>query len=713
MSHDQETYRRACNAVLLGLGTQLALSILTALTGLYAGSVGINALFWYFLGGLPIWIVLWLLYNQHRLERVEALETEQLAADDARTAALFEEAGEQLHIAQKRLDRLYKYGLNLVSVLVGVYLVLMGGGMLRSAVASYRATSGVEAGSFFNDLAALVRSGGPATTHNPGTIAIIAVIIGFPAFLISRYIAGMTKVTEWRQLRGGASYLMGNFVVTALLILIAAVQALSSARLFPVLDVACPAMMILLGGEMLLAVIFGFYQPRRPGVRPRPAFDSRLLGWMTHHESLAKIVGEAINYQFGFEVSESWFYRLLAKAVTPLIVAGLAVLFLLSSAVLVPPYQQAVITRWGHLTDHSVVGPGLHWKLPWPLGKSYKYDAARVHELNVGSSAKNFRRDVPVLWTTQHTAEKEQYMVTAPSHLSAATDDKNSEESGAVAGELAGGLGVVLYRIADEGLLDYTTSADQPAKMLEVLAERRFTQYFATHDIDMLLTTARVEAGRVLRDQIQADADAMALGIDVVYAGLDAVHPPKEGDVAKKFHEQIDARQEKQTLIKGAQQEAVSDLAEIAGSQAKALHIDEVIQEVVQLQQSLESMRMKADYDHAEADKLSETILLKKNEIEKLLDDAGGAAAKLIYEARAYRWEFALNERARAMRTQSLLEAYRQAPKYFKAREYLKTLADGLQDRRKFVILGQQELPPIIRLDAKTTASNLKALGIE
>ena len=47
MSHDQETYRRACNAVLLGLVTQLALSILTALTGLYAGAEGINALFWY------------------------------------------------------------------------------------------------------------------------------------------------------------------------------------------------------------------------------------------------------------------------------------------------------------------------------------------------------------------------------------------------------------------------------------------------------------------------------------------------------------------------------------------------------------------------------------------------------------------------------------------------------------------------------------------
>ena len=186
MSHDQETYRRACTAVLLGLGTQLVLSILTALTGLYAGSIGINALFWYYLGGLPIWIILWLLYNQHRLERVEALETEQLAADDARTAALFEEAGEQLLIAQRRLDRLYKYGLNIVSLLVSVFLLAMGAAMLRNAVAVYRAGSGVEPGSFFRDPGAMIRAGGGVLGGRPGTVAIVAVITGFPTLLISR-----------------------------------------------------------------------------------------------------------------------------------------------------------------------------------------------------------------------------------------------------------------------------------------------------------------------------------------------------------------------------------------------------------------------------------------------------------------------------------------------------------------------------------------------
>jgi hypothetical protein len=216
MSHDQETYRRACNAVLLGLGTQLVLGTLTALTGLYAGATGVNALAWYYFGGLPIWVILWLLYNQHKLERVEALETEQLTAEDARTAALFEEAGQQLQIAQKRLDRLYKYGLNLVSLFVSVYLLAVGAVMLRAGVVEYRVARDLEPGGFFADLGAMLRGGGGFVGESAGAVAIVSVIIAFTGFLISRYIAGMTKVQEWRQLRGGASYLMGNFVITAL-----------------------------------------------------------------------------------------------------------------------------------------------------------------------------------------------------------------------------------------------------------------------------------------------------------------------------------------------------------------------------------------------------------------------------------------------------------------------------------------------------------------
>jgi modulator of FtsH protease HflK len=709
MSHDQQTYRRAANAVLIGLGIQIVLWILTLLTGLYAGEAGIRSLGWYFLGGVPIWIILWVVYNQHRLERVEALETEQLATQDAQAAALFDEAGQQLQIAQKRLDNLYKYGLNIVSLLVSFYLLAVGFGMLWASVDGYRASHEIEQHAFITDIAGMLSAGGGLQDASAGAVAIIAVVIGFLAFIVSRYIAGMTKVGEWKLLRGGAGYLMGNVAVTLVLIAAAAGEAMDLYHIFPVLAVVGPVMMILLGLEMLLGFIFGFYQPRRPGQMPRPAFDSRVLGWLTRPESLAKIVSEAIDYQFGIEVSDSWFYRQVSKAIPMLILVGLLILFGLTSVVIVAPHQRAMVTRLGALTENSEVGPGLHWKMPWPLGKAYKYNASRIHEITVGSSADHFKRDVAVLWTTEHSEGGEDYMVTAPSRHAG----EDSTDVDVAAGELAGGLGVIKYRIAEGGLYDYSMLAldDQstPINLLTALSDRRFNTYFATHDIDSLLTTARVSAGEVLRAQIQGDADEMKLGIEVVYVGVEAVHPPMEGDVAKKFHEQIGARQEKKTKVQEARRKAVAELAQIAGTQDKALKIDKAIQEVVSLQQSLEAMRLSDRYDRGEADALASQITEKKTDIERLLDDAGGDAAILIYEARAYRWEYALSERARAMRTASRFFAYQQEPKYYMAREYLSTLAEGLADRRKYILVGEQPVPPIIRFHAETTTSNLNA----
>ena len=126
MQQDQQTYSRATTAALLGLGTQLLLGVVMAGLGLYTQSGALNAAAWHLFGGLPIWIALWMLYHQHRLERQEALETEQLTREDARAAALFDEAGHNLASARKRLQGFYKWGLNAVSIFVAIYLIAAG-----------------------------------------------------------------------------------------------------------------------------------------------------------------------------------------------------------------------------------------------------------------------------------------------------------------------------------------------------------------------------------------------------------------------------------------------------------------------------------------------------------------------------------------------------------------------------------------------------------
>jgi membrane protease subunit HflK len=65
------------------------------------------------------------------------------------------------------------------------------------------------------------------------------------------------------------------------------------------------------------------------------------------------------------------------------IAAGLAVLWLLSGTYVVRPEQQAVITRFGAVSNPRVY-PGIHYALPWPLERVAKVKVNQLQRLVVG-----------------------------------------------------------------------------------------------------------------------------------------------------------------------------------------------------------------------------------------------------------------------------------------------------------------------------------------
>ncbi|MBL4699946.1 MAG: hypothetical protein JKX85_01690, partial [Phycisphaeraceae bacterium] len=538
MAHDQQTYRRATTAAIVGLVVQVVLSIAVALVGLWAGSPALNAATWYFVGGIPIWIVLCLLYNQHRIERVEALEAEQLIHQDQQAAAMFEEQADDLDLARRRLEKLQKWGLNIVSLLVALYLLGVGGYYFTANKALMGETVDV-----LNKEA------------NPTVLLFLCAGIAFLSFAVGRYVSGMTSVKEWKLLRGGASYLMGNFVI-AILGVVGAVVVLTSESvvIMGTMAIVIPGIMFFIGLEILVTFMLGAYRPRKKGEVGRPAFDSRVLGMLTAPKSLASIVSETVNYQFGFEITTSWFYKDLSKAVLPLFALGVLVVWLSSSLVVVQPHQMALILTNGAITGEPAK-PGLHLKCPWPLGTAQKFDVERVQQIYVGSVRNRTDENIPILWTNQHSVDQERYMVTAPTHASHDTDVLNSttlKQSNSGVGLLPAEV-VVQYRILAERLEDYATSADNPEKLLENMADRHVNKYFATHNVDYLLAKGR-EAGAAALKQVIA-ADAMKLGMEVTFVGITSIHPPTKSEVSDKFHEVINALQQKESAIQDARGE--------------------------------------------------------------------------------------------------------------------------------------------------------------
>lgn len=680
MTEDQQTYKRATTAALAGLGVQLFVGVVVAVLAVWAQSAALAAAMWYVFGGWLVWGTLWLVYNQHRLERLEALEAEQLAAETG-SGSMFDEAGHDLALARKRLEKFYRWGLSAVSLVLAFYLLAMGGTMLwRFAETITPATGGDPAD--FSGLYAVALANPRASVL---ALMLTAGALALVGFLMARYVAGMTQVKQWTLLRGGATYLMGNVVVLVGVVAASVLQLVDNPVGFAVLTLVIPAGMVVLGLEIVLSFVFGAYRPRQPGEVVRPAFDSRLLGWLTQPESLGKIVAETLNYQFGFEISRSWFYQLLGKAIVPLILLGAAVLVGLSCVVIVPPQQEALVTTMGRLPDDpaaAVRKPGISFKLPWPFATAQRFDVSRVQTMRVGSLANAPRTGTAMLWTNKHIEGKERYLVTA------AARGADRETSGYSAG-LCGGELVLQWRIKD--LLAYTSSqaAAKPEVLLRAIAEGYLAQFVAGRDIDVLLTTARLQQNHDFKAAIQQRVDAAKLGIEIDYAGLYGIHPPQDSEVAASFLKVVNALIQQRTTVANAERERVGTLSEVAGSVDRAMEIDRAIRE-------LESQPRDADGRAGRA-----------AEVQRLIDQAGGAAAQVLSQARADRWKLALGEQARAKSFGYELDAFRRAPGYFKARWYLDTLAEALPGARKIITTTDSTQAPIIRLNLKDESSGL------
>jgi len=682
MSQDQQTYTRATTASLIGFATQLLLTVMLGVLGAYAGSKAIIAGTFYLVPGLWIWVLLWMLYKQHRLERDEALEAARLADADARSAALFEEAGHQLAQAKRRLENLYEWAMPLVSLLTAVYLLAVGGLLF------YLNNNALQSESL---VAAPIKE-----DVNTSLLALLLVIAWMAGFLVSRYVAGMTRVDAWQALRGGASTLIGHVFLGVLPLLVAtALLFFGNDAGFVYLAIALPVVMILLGVEILLGLVLGFYRPRKAGVFYRPAFDSRLLGWLTRPESIGKIFSETINYQFGFEVSKSWFMRLLGKALLPLAIVCVVVIVAMTSVVIVEPHQQAVVTRNGAFV--RIAEPGLSFKAPWPFGKAEKHDVNRVHSIRLGSRAHledEHAMAGPILWTNPHVqeGETEELLITAPSRVASEAADQDT-----VLGEMIGADIDVKYRIADlrqyAGIDNHKQGTTEPVKLLESIAQHEVTRYFATHDTDTLMSAGRAAAGEEIHAAIEEKLKPFNTGLEVVFVSVSGVHPPQ--DVAEDYHARINALQEQQTAIENARQEAESILASLAGSRERADQLAALIDDY----KALEIEKQQLDpADEARAAEIEEALNQQRAAIEQMMSGSGGTIGQRLAEARALRWTLSMQEQARYIQRGTDDEAYRAAPRYFIVSRYLDTIVSAMADRPKtiFAPAPDDEEPGVI-----------------
>lgn len=659
MNADHLSYSRAVTVCVSGLAAQLVLSLAVLLYGILSGDAGAVSGALAMLMGLPVWVALGLVFNQHKLERLEALEAEAFASSSAAQATVFEASGDEF-VQKNRLAWMHKWFLPAVSIAVGVGFLILGFSR------------------FFADKPKTTLDG--FSVPLGGGLAIgVALITAVMSFLFARYVSGMAKQPVWGLLRGGAAVAAGAALVALLIALAHLLERMfDNPALLRILPLVMDVYMIVLGVEVFVNFLLTLYMPRKSGEYVRPAFDSRLLAFLAAPDRLAKSISEAFNYQFGFDVSSTWFYQLVARSIGGLLILGGVIIWGMTCIAVVGPDEKGLLIVNGEMKQTLSSGPVL--KAPWPFAKVVRFPAEAVNDLQVGARSPDIGK--PILWTNAHSGGGTEFML-----LVQPTKNAKAAADGDGAGDQDFELLVaefpIQFRIADLRrfqLLARDGGADDPdaqrRELLQNEASSVVIEHIAEYSVDQLLGDERGHvAGRLtglVQDRFDAlgpdtdnDGEPDGAGVEVLFVGVNGVHPNNE--VAPAFEAAVQADQKREVEIQKAESYRIKTLSEVAGSVERA-------EQIVAALDELNAARERGA-DASDVERLAQ-------EVSDLLADAGGEAARLIEQARADRWKAHFDVRAQAIRSQGLNSVYEAAPTVFRMERYTDMMVKVLRGRQ-------------------------------
>ena len=544
----------------------------------------------------------WFQMRLEENERLERLEVDELARTRGESA-LFETKESEVFAARRSREQFEKYFVPGFAVLL--FILEIGGAWLLWRWIGNTTTTIVD-----------VRA-----TASAALFAIFMVIL----FLVGRFSVTIARLQNHRLLRPGAGFVLASaFFCGFTAAAIAGVEFGYAPRADVWVGRAFCIVLGLLAAEMLLTLLLEIYRPRVRGKISRPLYESRLVGIFAQPWNLFTTAAQTLDYQFGFNVSETWFFKLLRENIQMLLLAQLAVLLLSSCVVFVDAGEQGILEHFGK--PIAVLDAGAHLKWPWPVDHVYRYRTQQIQSLYVGYEPDTNDGHV-VLWTVPHNQEQNFLVATRPTTVENETSDEGNETDQALKAPPVSLITVsipIQFQITN--VMQWASQYTDATNLLSDLATREIVRYLVGEDIDDLLSGGRFDAVRKLQDRIQSDANADQLGVKLVFVGLQDIHPPTP--VAADYEKVIAAKQ--------------SELAAILTAQADAIETN-----ALSLAQAFTTTNI-------------------------------AAANRLQLETSWY---------ARAARFTNQINAFEAAPSVYKQRAYYTMFADATKNSRKYILL--------------------------
>ena len=582
---------------LVNLISMLGVTVCLVLTALYAGAyTGRVALVFAVLASL-VGIVSYFQMRLEEREELERLEVDEMSRT-SKSSALFE--GNEAEIlpakrARAQFERVMVPAFTVVLFILEVVGCWILNGFLRPSIV--------------------------IPIKEPMMSMSLFAMFGLALFLLGKYSSGLARLHNDRLLRPTSTFILLNaYLLFGTTAAIAGVQAgfenvdLIVARVFGVL-------LGLLALETLMGLVFEIYRPRVKGQQARVIYESRLVGFLAQPEGIFTTFAHTLDYQFGFKVSETWFYKFLERAFGWMLLAQGVVLLISSCFVFVEPTEEALLERFGRPVEgRAVLKPGFHAKLPWPVDKVHRFKTEQIQSFTVGIVPnEDEEEEETLIWTISHAMEEFNMLVASRDESRLSEDDGQSVPPVSF-------LTVnmpVQFKVRD--LENWVYNHSDAPRLLENVAYREIARYLVNIDVSEIMASGRARAASVLRERIQSEADALEMGIDVVFVGLQDIHPPTQAAAA--FEESVGSAQDLQTTILDSE-----------AFRARAIPIVQAM------------------------------------------------ATNLLEQAVAYRHRITTVTEAEAAQFKGQLAAFRAAPEVYKTRGKLAAFAQGSAEARKYVI---------------------------
>jgi regulator of protease activity HflC (stomatin/prohibitin superfamily) len=556
-----------------------------------------------FLGlGALVAAVSWFQMRLEDHERLEKLEFDEVTRGGASSGTLFNTGEVEAFPARRAREQFERFFVPGFAILL---LAIQGGG----AWWLWR---------WLNKLPA------PPTLAQPLVAMAIFGMLALVLFLLGQYSTRLARLENLRLLHPGSTYVLLNaYLLAAVVAALAAAQS-GFARADLVLARVFTLLLGLLGVESLLTLLLEIYRPRLKGRAGHLLYDSRLVGLISHPEGIFTTLAHTLDYQFGFKVSDTWFYQFLRRSFAALALLYFVILAVSTCLVYVQPGEEALLERFGNpVAGREVLGPGFHLKLPWPIDTAHRFRTQEIQSFDIGieRDLEKEREEAAILWSISHYKQEFNLLV--------ASREPEGAGAGRVTGRKAPPVNLlsvsipVQFQIQDVRAWAYHFS--DAGELLKQIATREVVRYFVGVDVNEIMSTARFTAGDELRARLQARADGLKLGVKILFVGLQDVHPPVA--VGAAYEKAVGAKQTREANILKARAYALRTNA-LAGA---------------------ESTRRKLTAEAASTNKI---------------------AAALATEA------LFTNQVA----------AFKASPEVYTQRSYLQTLARNSADTRKFVV---------------------------